>query len=152
MRAPTFHDRRSVHRFFGLALVLWLGGVGCFVSCEMDVTAAPLGEPAASVAEASCPAFGGVGGDCCHKAAAENGGTRVNLPSQPGRPMWCCPLAGQSSAVAGQPRLSDEAGAALAVSILLSIPRAEAHAPRGVGGLRVPDRGSTYLRCCTFLI
>lgn len=71
----------------------------------MDVTAAPVDESSASVSDASCPAFAGAGADCCHKAAAEakDGGTRVNTPRQPSRPMSCCPLAGQSSAVAIKP-------------------------------------------------
>ena len=152
MRAPNSHDRRSVHRLASLALVLWLGGAGCLVGCEMDATAAPSGESSPPVSEASCPAFTGSGGDCCHKAAAKNVGTHADIPSRPGRLMSCCPLAGQSAAVAGKPRHSDKAGTVLPVSILLAIPRPEAHALEGVGGLRVPDRGSTYLRCCTFLI
>lgn len=134
-----------------VALVLWLGGAGCLLGCEASVSAATGDESRASAEAAeSCPSS--AGHDCCHHA--KDGGDAAPfgtvMPS-PGE-MSCCPLAGHSTVAAGKPAISDAPAAALGAHELLPAQRGGTRVASSEGGLRVPDRGGTYLRCCVFLI
>ena len=149
MRPPMPHGSRLIHRLVSLALALWLGGMGCLIGCEMDAMSASLG---ASTSADSCPASAGSGEDCCHKAKPERIGKGVTNPPEPGRAMTCSPFSGQSAVVVVKPRPSGEAGIAQPVNEPSSAMPAEAYEPQGFSRLRVPDRGSTHLCCCVFLI
>jgi hypothetical protein len=65
--------------------------------------------------------------------------------------MTCCPLAGQSADPARKLSLSDTPVAA-ANSRSTFTPHNLTPAQASITHLRVPDRGSTHLRCCVFLI
>lgn len=101
-------------------------------------------------ADESCQA--GAGHDCCHKAKADGGEatqeTTVTLPSSD---MSCCPLVGQPAEFARQVRLLD-APQVLSGNVLLPAPGVEPYRVTISARLPVRDRGSTYLRCCVFLI
>lgn len=126
-------------------LALWLGGLGCFLGCEMSVSAAGAAQSAATQAD-SCPAFGGH--DCCHKAEGRDGSATLRqTPTE----MNCCPLANQPADAARKVKIS-EAAPAEAAGALTAIPRAHSFTPRSTRPPRVPDRGSTHLRHCVFLI
>ncbi len=149
MSAIATHSSRTIHRLIALALVLWLGGMGCLVGCEMNVTAATVSKAQASDPAASCPAFSGA--DCCRHAKSDGAQAIARTASQSDGAMSCCPLAGHSSLVARKPYVGLPS-LALAVNAVLLTPKIETYITRAVGQLPVQDRGSTYLLCCVFLI
>jgi hypothetical protein len=152
---PKLTARLIGRRVAAAALVLWLAGVGCFFGCEMGVVSAAAEEvdgQAAVEKSESCPAF--AGGDCCHKAKAERGGeggpnagrTPLRTPRTD-----CCPLKAQSADPARKAGATDAHPAAAGTPLKFT---ARAHTPARLDAHRprVPDRGSTHLRCCVFLI
>lgn len=152
--------RLIARRVVAAALVLWLAGVGCFFGCEMGVVSAAAEEVDGQKAfeeSDSCPAF--AGGDCCHKAKAESGGDDddngggSNLRRAPARmPRTdCCPLKAQTADPARKAGATDASLAEAGTPLKFTPP---AHTPARLDAhhLRVPDRGSTHLRCCVFLI
>lgn len=144
-------------RAVALTLVLWLAGVGCFLGCEFSVSAAGNAvETAAAGPAESCDAF--AGHDCCRKSlptppVQSNQADVVfdALPPAPSGRLMCCPLAQPSADPPRRLNLNDAPLALVAASPApaLSVQELLPEAPQK---LRVPDRGSTYLRCCAFLI
>ncbi len=155
VKEPKPTARSVVRRLAAASLVLWLAGVGCFFGCEMGVVKAAAeagGQETAAAESDSCPAF--AGHDCCHKAKAGSGdGGGPTARQTPGRAPRtdCCPLKTQSADPTRKVGLADaplaEAGTPLKFN-----PHTNTHARLTPHRLRVPDRGSTHLRCCVFLI
>jgi hypothetical protein len=147
MFAPPSRLGLITRRLAALALVLWLAGVGCIIGCEMNVAAAPKEEAQASSEGDSCPMESG-GHDCCKEDG--DGAANVRLPKHTTH-ISCCPLANLSADPARKISTKDVplavAGSGLHVA---SDTRTSTQLP--AYRLRVPDRGSTYLRCCVFLI
>lgn len=149
MRTPLIQLGGIIRRLAALALVLWLGGVGCLIGCEIEVSAATAAPAQAPSPATSCPAFSGPA--CCHKPQGESGQAAAQIAPQSAGAMSCCPLSGQSAAIANKPRV-DSSALALTASSALPLSRIKILAVRPAGRLLVPDRGGTYLRCCVFLI
>jgi len=149
MSATATHSSRTIHRLIALALVLWLGGMGCLVGCGMNVSAATVSEAQASDRAASCPAFSGA--DCCRHAESDGAQAIARTAPQSEMAMSCCPLAGHSSLVASKPYVGSPS-LALAVDTVLPAPKIETYITRAINQLPAQDRGSTYLLCCVFLI
>lgn len=136
-----------VRRIGASVLVLWLAGVGCIIGCEMNAAAAPAGDVEIAVEGESCDAASGH--DCCEKAD-KNAPAGVGHPDT-GTGDSCCPLI-EVAADAARKVSSNE-------SPLVAVgrrPPIAAYSPHSTSSfpfrLRVPDRGSTHLRCCVFLI
>lgn len=143
-----------VRRLTAAALVLWLAGVGCFFGCEMGVVSAAAEADKRGAVEQpeSCPAF--AGHDCCHKAKAEGGEVKgLTARRAPGHAPRtdCCPLKTQSADPARKVGVADARLAEAGTPLKLS-PHTNTLARLTAHRLRVPDRGSTHLRCCVFLI
>jgi hypothetical protein len=142
-----------IRRLPAIALVLWLAGLGCFLGCEMSVSAATGDEHKVAAQADSCPAF--TGHDCCHKVESKNGKVESKDGAakfrQTPMQMSCCPLANQFADAARKVKISGVAPAAVAGEITFA-PRAQEFTPQPARRLQVPDRGSTHLRCCVFLI
>ncbi|MFL6210155.1 MAG: hypothetical protein ACJ74W_14970 [Pyrinomonadaceae bacterium] len=135
-------------RLTTLALALWLAGFGCFLGCELNVSAAPAVESEVSSAAESCQAFSGE--DCCHKTDASGGASFKATPAEQGVSS-CCPLTGQAADPARKvgglnapPEVAQSwTPPAQHVAQALTLPATNP---------QLPDRGSTHLRCCVFLI
>jgi NAD/NADP transhydrogenase alpha subunit len=156
-----------------LAVALWMAGAGCMLGCENMAGAAAASDHHASADTAVIVASGEAcasmhSHDCCAKSASKSSKSQTNknhaTPSArtdyaiasesiaTSSAMMNCPLA--VNAMAALPKSSPDqsstallsAGARPAVSnsfeqtISFSRP------------LRLPNRGHTYLHCCTFLI
>lgn len=146
MFAPTFKAGSIARRMAAATLVLWLAGLGCFLGCEMGASAADDGEHNSAAQADSCPAF--TGHDCCHKVESKDGAATLRqTPTE----MRCCPLANQSADAARKAKISPLAPAEAASEITVT-PRAQGFTPQYARRLQVPDRGSTHLRHCVFLI
>jgi len=137
-------------RLVAVALVLWLGGTACLLGCEAGVSVATVDSPQASTSAESCPLS--AGRDCCHRA--EGGRDEASVGTQSSSPdaMMCCPLAGHSAVAAGKSSVADAPVAALGIGETLPASSGKTLATTPAGGLCIPDRGGTYLRCCVFLI
>lgn len=154
MSAPPFKADVIARRLAACALVLWLAGVGCFFGCEMSASATPADERQAGPQADSCPAF--AVHDCCHKAGggkAEDGvgAATIRQPLKERTRIACCPLAGQSADPTRKVNVAD-APVAEAGRKPTPTPNTLTPAQTSTPWLRVPDRGSTHLRCCVFLI
>lgn len=138
-------------RLAASALVLWLAGVGCFLGCEMSVAASPADDSIEVTQADSCPSMSGH--DCCPtiESGDDDDGSTVRQTPRDGARINCCPLSGQSADPARKVSISDapfvEAGSRLTVA-----PKHQTPAQLTSRRTQVPDRGSTRLRCCVFLI
>jgi hypothetical protein len=150
MLAPSFQVGLMIRRLVAFVFVLWLAGVGCFVGCEMNVAAAaPKDESQAAAQTESCPAFSGH--DCCKKTENAYDAASIGILPQHTTDASCCPLTGLSADPARKLSVAD-APLAVADQGLPFAP--DTHTPISLPAYRaqVPDRGSTHLRCCVFLI
>jgi hypothetical protein len=136
-------------RCAAFVFVLWLAGVGCFVGCEMNVAAAPGHEALIKSQAESCPAFSGH--DCCQKTEESSDAASVGIPPKNTEDVSCCQLTGLSADPARKVSTSD-APHTVAQSASLVAPDTRISTQLPTYGRKVPDRGSTYLRCCVFLI
>jgi len=149
---------KNFRRVVALTLVLWLAGVGCFLGCEFSVSAAGNAVETAAAGQAeSCDAF--AGHDCCRKSLptppVQSNQADVVFdalpPASSGR-LMCCPLSQPSADTARRFSLNDAPLALVAPSSPSPALSVQYLLPEVLQTLRVPDRGSTYLRCCAFLI
>ena len=154
-------------RLAALGLVLWLAGAGCLLGCSalMGANASAHAAPSqthAAQAEShsaeppdSCAAMRGH--DCCggveEKESEEaQGRSSAGAERHGSRTAIHCPLGGrQASDPARKVRVDTTPNAAAPAT------QSPAPAPSYVtaahpSGPLVRDRGSTYLRCCVFLI
>ena len=150
MFAPPSKFVLGTRRLACLLLVLWLAGVGCIIGCEMNTAAAaaPAEEAEKATEDESCDAS--AGRDCCQKKNDDDGGRYLGS-SHTGTHSSCCPLAALSADPARKLSTKD---APLAVAGNRLTGAAAARIPTQLSSykLRVPDRGSTHLRLCVFLI
>lgn len=142
---------RMIHRLAAIALMLWLAGFGCFLGCEMSVSAAPVGKAEASGVADSCPM---ASHDCCEKDKKDKDDSAQSLEPthQSTDSPSCCPLTGQFTSdparkvrSADPPLAAVESGLSFA-SNLDRTPKLLSQKPL------VSNKGSTYLRCCVLLI
>lgn len=149
MHVLLSHPSKTACRIVALTLVLWLGGVGCLVGCEMEPDAFAHSAPEISASSTSCPASSGH--TCCHQQERDPDAANIGtLPSSSGE-LSCCPFANWAVEAARKVR-SVDAPLAVAASKLLSLPTASGYTSPPIAQGRDPDRRDTYLRCCVFLI
>jgi len=137
-----------------MTFALWLGGLGCVLGCAPGVFAADgltaVDETGASAIashseHACCQAAVGKGNEQPERKAASLEQHRLVTLLQ------CCPLAGQAIDVTRKSLVN--AGAAPAFTTRVSsAPTTVLTIPSLRPQAQLPDRGSTYLRCCVFLI
>jgi hypothetical protein len=145
MFEPFSKSRPMMLRLVALVLVLWLVGVGCMLGCEMKAAAAHKEESQAASDGESCAVASER--DCCQK---QDGAANIGSPTQT-KNVSCCPLAGVSSDPARKISM-DHRSFALAASGSSFGLSSKVPTPFLSYQLLVPDRGSTRLRCCVFLI
>jgi len=149
MRSQFLHHSETTRRLVALTLVLWLGGAGCVVGCEMMPRVFASDATSVSESSASCPASSGP--DCCHQQNSNRVVTSFGTAPQTPRAPACCPLAGQAAEAPHKIRFDAKPLVVVVDRLLASSITAE-NAAWTTAQTRVPDRGSTYLRCCVFLI
>lgn len=167
MRAPRTRLAKLPRRLTALGLVLWLAGAGCLLGCSASLGATASAHavpPETHAAQAgshsterpdSCAAMSGH--DCCaggeEKEAEETDGrASAGAERHGGRTAMHCPLGGRHASDPARKVRVDTAAT-------VATPVAQSPAPAS-GYVTVPyaddvlvrDRGSTYLRCCAFLI
>jgi hypothetical protein len=172
---------RIVRVSLALAVAFWMAGAGCMLGCENMVSAAtttdiasPANSGAVVVAGEACASM--PSHDCCAKRNAHTAQKAVTKPTSeepefvadsgekiPSHSllralgatfptMMDCPLAVNATAV-----LSKASPDQLNVALLSSTERTPLSNPAEQTSafarpLRLPNRGHTYLHCCSFLI
>lgn len=153
-----------LRRLTALGLVAWLAGVGCVLGCSATTARHHAATPQTheaqndshAVAQAdSCDSMSKH--DCCAGGEAEEGKgevgrSSVNAATRGGRTAMHCPLGGrQASDPARKVRVDTTPTTATPVA-QSPAPESSYAAPPHADGVPARDRGSTYLRCCVFLI
>lgn len=152
-----------------LALAFWVAGAGCLLGCEgMVAAAASQGSPGehhgtddVNVVVYRDTCASAKSHDCCAKkqqqvqtkanSSEKQAATLVQTESSPSG-MSACPLAmGRTAAAAKNGSHEESSTATVAGSHLSFEAFAELTAPLAKQ-VRLPNRGHTYLRCCSFLI
>lgn len=167
----------QLSRKFGVvAIALWLAGAGCLLGCEGSITAATrqqhnrsaTNQTHAIVAEGdACDS--NEGHACCkkktraHRNTLANGGpvtayhtsaqrsTESRLVESPTSSMTTCPFA-ISRAIAVAKIHDAQVSATAAVPRVLNPPSVREQKLSLSTTSPLPNRGHTYLRCCSFLI
>lgn len=147
-------------------LALWVAGAGCLFGCEFDIMAAENGGSHGSNQKLSSIVSGEAcasskSHDCCSGRANKSSRTpSVNQERVPSEPMVLpdgsgamlgCPLATQGTAVITKVGFKD-ASAAAPVNPVTALQNPGEQRHSSSTHFHLPNRGHTYLRCCTFLI
>lgn len=147
MVASLLQPVRLIRRLTALILVLWLAGLGCFIGCEMNASAAPIAKAETYETADSCPM---ASHDCCQSSEG-NQPTSVETIPEHGNAPSCCPLTGQAADPARKVGNLDKPLAAIrnGLSFALDVHPVLIFSSKN---LPVANKGSTYLRCCVFRI
>ncbi|MDQ1640103.1 MAG: hypothetical protein QOF62_3442 [Pyrinomonadaceae bacterium] len=152
-----------------LALAFWVAGAGCLLGCEGMMTAA-----ASESADVPQHATGDlnlvVSGDACASAKSHDccakRNQRAQAKTQPAEKqaatlietdpastaMSDCPLAMSRTVVAAKSGARETRSAATVANPNLPTQNLIEQPAPLVSQVRLPNRGHTYLRCCSFLI
>jgi hypothetical protein len=132
-----------------ILLALWSGGVGCLWCCASDLPKRGCDERSAAKAHHSQPACA-TRRRCCEPTESNRRAAIKEAPTSAAA--HCCPIGAHASGPAIFPSSSSRQALAL-VAIAPSLPVAKAaDTPRFVSDTQPANKGSTYLRCCVFLI
>jgi hypothetical protein len=172
---------RIVRVSLALAVALWIAGAGCMLGCENMVSAATAAEIASSANSTAIVVTGEAcasmqSHDCCAKRNAHSAAKAVTKPTtdkgqfvaDSGKEiasdsvfpalggtlptMRDCPLAVNATAVLSKAR-PDQSNIALpSRSEIVSLSNPPEQTSAFARPLRLPNRGHTYLHCCSFLI
>jgi hypothetical protein len=152
-----------------MALALWVAGAGCLLGCEGMMTAAA-SEIANSARHETSNLSLVVSGEACASAKSHDCCAKRNHPAQtkahPGEKqpatlveidlsssgMSACPLAMSRMVVAAKHTGQETNSATTSINSNLPIQNCCEQIAPVVTQVRLPNRGHTYLRCCSFLI
>jgi len=168
---------RIVRVSLALAVAFWMAGFGCLLGCEnmvsanaTEIASSPnstaivvTGEACASMQSHDCCAKRN--GHSAAKAVTKPTSDKGQLTADSGQEiafesvfpatsplMMDCPLAVNATAVLSKAR-PDQSNVALpSPSELVSLSNPSEHTSALARPLRLPNRGHTYLHCCSFLI
>ena len=167
---------RIIRASLALAVAFWMAGAGCMLGCENMANAATSTE-IASPANASAIVVTGEAcasmksHDCCAKRNAHSAAQAVAKPTADQRhtvadsvhslfpalagtvpTMMDCPLAVNATAVLSKAGTDDSNVALVSRIELASLSNPPEQTSAFARPLRLPNRGHTYLHCCSFLI
>ena len=152
-----------------LALGLWVAGAGCLVGCE-GMMSAVASESSQVVHHGNGDLNLVVSGDACASAKTHDCCAKRNHRAQPkaqqpeeqtatqvetdpsSSGMSACPLAMSRTVVAAKKGIDETGSAATVANANLPIQNLIEQPAPVVSQVRLPNRGHTYLRVCSFLI
>jgi hypothetical protein len=172
---------RIVRVSLALAVAFWMAGAGCMLGCENMVSAAtstevasPANSPAIVVTGEACASM--QSHDCCAKRNAHAPSKAVTKSISEKRQfaagsgekvpadsllaalgatfpsMMECPLAVNAMGVLSKAGSDDSNLALPSRSVMTSLSNPPEQTSAFARPLRLPNRGHTYLHCCSFLI
>lgn len=167
---------RIVRVSLALAVAFWMAGLGCLVGCDNMVSAATSTEIASAANSTAIVVTGEAcasmqSHDCCAKRYAHAAAkTITNSTSNKGQfvadainrivpalggtfpAMMDCPLAVNATAALTEARPDQSQSALPWGSEIASLSNLLEQTSASARPLRLPNRGHTYLHCCSFLI
>ena len=148
MRSLLMINSGLARRTAALALVLWLGGAGCLLGCEV-IWAATVHAGERTESEQTNDSSEHA---CCQlKNGFDESSAEADAQSATGA-MSCCALAGQTADPARKSHVGDDLSQALTTDVVLSSPVVERCVVALTRRERALGRDRTYLLCCMFLI
>ena len=159
MSLPRTRATDLLRRLAALGLVAWLAGAGCLLGCSAALPSAHAAPPQvhadqpgshSTVEPDSCAAMRGH--DCCGRVEEKDEGTSAGVADHGGRAAMHCPLGGRHASDPARKVRVDTTPTASAPAAQSPAPRSSYVTPAPAADVLVRDRGSTYLRCCVFLI
>ena len=152
---------RAARLVLAVSITVWMTG-GCLFSCSNGVMAAESSGQTASMSGDSCHArqSPGQSHDCCAAKSAKKRiarsskqpSTLPTLAPAPRGMMNDCPLVVNSTAVISKKSGHSTDPARTSVVVSPFIENTNERPNTFVANSYPPNRGSTYLRCCVFLI
>jgi hypothetical protein len=161
MKSALQKIRATVRRAPAFAFGLWLAGAGCAFCCEGSILGASHVAAHAAAHESQTTAAMSSSSSCpLHaqrqtQAREASGEARMLVTtSRPAglRVPSCCVKGWQPSDAARKPRVTPERAAALPSEEFLQALASTAFVAAPDARGRLPDRGGTYVRVCSFLI
>lgn len=145
MRFHWLPTRNTVQRLAALMVVLWWGGLNCITGCLIA--------PSSAATESHCSMS--AEGDCCQtEASGEDAPSSASIGahSTSSQPLVCCSLEGVSAEVNRNAPFVEGVVVTAVLSRVDFTPESEPRAQLPDRWARLPDRGSTHLLNCVFLI
>jgi hypothetical protein len=164
---------RIVRVALALAVALWMAGAGCMLGCENMSSAAAASDHHVTANAPDIVASGEAcasmhSHDCCAKRASKSTKSQTSKDHSTANvrthhaivsesvatssAIMDCPLAVNATAALSKPRPDQSSTALLATGALPAVSNSFEQTISFARPLRLPNRGHTYLRCCTFLI
>lgn len=150
-----------------LVVVFWMAGAGCLLGCENMVAKATAAQPeeasALTIVASGDACASRRSHDCCAGKAKKSSrnanvesqlstsGMRAELSEAP-TSMRDCPLAVNATAALSKTNHDQTSSASLATRTSWTVPNVNEQTSPLSPPLLLPNRGHTYLRCCSFLI
>jgi hypothetical protein len=166
----SFQLLKVVRSVLALALGLWVAGAGCLLGCEGMMSAAAASESSSAGYEATGDLNLVVSGEACASAKSHDccakRNQRAQAKAQPAEKqaatvvetdpassaMSDCPLAMSRTLVVAKKGIGETRSAATVANANLPTQNLIEQPAPLVSQVRLPNRGHTYLRCCSFLI
>ncbi len=155
-------NNNLLFRLTSLALVLWLSGAVCLLSCQRHVQAGALADSPLAVESFAhahhhaMPQASSSGHGCCHRAKTvgeERGPDSLSRPvSLAPQVNFCCNFTGQMASAALRPTVKQDSAPPLAYARQPSFYGSMVRAAQTFGRPPPLDRSETQLRDCVFLI
>lgn len=167
MPLPRTRAPELLRRLTALGLVAWLAGAGCVLGCAATMGATAPHHAATPQTHASQPDSHAAARadscdaaserDCCAGGEAgegegEAGRSSVNAATRGGRTAMRCPLGGRQTSDPARKVRFDTTPTTATPAAQSPAPEPSYAAPTQADGAPARDRGSTYLRCCVFMI
>jgi hypothetical protein len=165
----SFALLKIVRSGMAVALGLWVAGAGCLLGCEGMMTAAA-SESASVTHHATHDLSLVVSGEACASAQSHDCCAKRNHRAQPkaqpaerqattliendptSSAMSDCPLAMSRTVVVAKSGNRETSSATTVAKVTLPTQNLVEQPAPLVSQVRLPNRGHTYLRCCSFLI
>jgi hypothetical protein len=142
----SFSILKTVRVLLAFALSFWVAGAGCLLGCEGMMTASA-SESSAVTHHATSDLNLVVSGDACASGKSHDCCAKRNHSAQPkAQPT------GKRTVIAAKKGVGETSAATTAAQTNLPTPSLFEQPAPLASRVRLPNRGHTYLRCCSFLI
>ncbi len=149
-RTSPFPERaRRMSATAIILLALWGGGVGCLWCCASDLSKECCDKRSAATVH-NMPQACSARRRCCESAESNQHAAIEQAPSSAAA--HCCPIGAHTSGPAAFPSSQPLQALALTISQPPALVALTIEAPPFIFHPPPANKGSTYLRCCVFLI
>jgi hypothetical protein len=145
MKVPLSSGLKQISCLAVVLLTLWLNGFGCVLCCSTG-----LGDHCCSSEQSTCSPSSETEDDCCESEKKQYDSTEAYISKLPD--VGCSLLPSQAPTEFRRLNATSLVSAVLPVTHFLPQLETSERTPVSAISSLPANRGSTYLRCCTFLI